>query len=71
MNVGVGLYVCVCTLVCVHVCVRGCALYREYGDSWHKGGMLGNKQNVFDDFVSAAEYLVQNKYTNPSRSVQS
>ena len=43
---------------------------REYGDSWHKGGMLGNKQNVFDDFVSAADYLVQNKYTNPSRSVQ-
>ena len=32
--------------------------------------MLGNKQNVFDDFVSAAEYLVQNNYTNPSRSVQ-
>jgi prolyl oligopeptidase len=42
----------------------------EYGDSWHKGGMLGNKQNVFDDFVSAADYLIQNKYTNPSRSVQ-
>ena len=32
--------------------------------------MLGNKQNVFDDFVSAADYLTQNKYTNPSRSVQ-
>ena len=41
---------------------------REYGDSWHKAGMLDKKQNVFDDFIAAAEYLVQNNYTNPSRS---
>lgn len=36
----------------------------EYGEMWHKGGMLANKQNVFDDFIAAAQYLVKNKYTN-------
>lgn len=40
---------------------------REYGDSWHKAGMLDKKQNVFDDFASAAEYLIQHNYTNPSK----
>jgi len=39
----------------------------EYGEEWHKGGMLTNKQNVFDDFISAAEYMVKEKYTNPSK----
>ncbi|MFT4062518.1 MAG: prolyl oligopeptidase family serine peptidase [Edaphocola sp.] len=39
----------------------------EYGEEWHKMGMLGNKQNVFDDFIAAAEYLIQEKYTNPKR----
>lgn len=36
----------------------------EYGEDWHKGGMLANKQNVFDDFIGAAEFLISNKYTN-------
>ncbi|MGH9523339.1 MAG: prolyl oligopeptidase family serine peptidase, partial [Terriglobales bacterium] len=36
----------------------------EYGEKWHKAGMLGSKQNVFDDFIGAAEWLVANKYTN-------
>lgn len=39
----------------------------EYGESWHKAGMLLNKQNVFDDFIAAAEYLIAEKYTTSSR----
>ncbi len=39
----------------------------EYGDKWHKAGMLGKKQNVFDDFIAAAEYLNKNKYSSPAK----
>lgn len=36
----------------------------EYGQAWHEGGMLGNKQNVFDDFIASAQWLIDNKYTS-------
>ena len=37
----------------------------EFGEAWHHAGMLDKKQNVFDDFIAAGEWLVANKYTTP------
>lgn len=39
----------------------------EYGERWHKEGMLENKQNVFDDFIAAAEYLIAHGYTSSEK----
>src|ERR1700722_15780457 len=39
----------------------------EYGEKWHQAGMFEHKQNVFDDFFAAGEYLIQEKYTSPER----
>jgi len=39
----------------------------EYGEAWHKAGMLDKKQNVFADFIAVAEQLVKDKYTSPAR----
>jgi prolyl oligopeptidase len=39
----------------------------EFGEEWHRAGMMGKKQNVFDDFLSAADWLIRNRYTHPSQ----
>ena len=39
----------------------------EYGETWHQAGMKRQKQNVFDDFIGAAEWLIANQYTSPAK----
>src|ERR1700675_876367 len=39
----------------------------EFGEEWHKAGNLTKKQNVFDDFAAAAEYLIKQKWTRPEK----
>ncbi|BAT51742.1 prolyl oligopeptidase [Nostoc sp. NIES-3756] len=39
----------------------------EYGEEWHQAGMKDRKQNVFDDFIAAAEWLIANNYTKPAK----
>jgi prolyl oligopeptidase len=39
----------------------------EYGETWHKAGMLQNKQKVFDDFIAAAEFLIHDRYTSKDK----
>lgn len=51
-------------------CITSLATLRggsEFGRAWHKGGMLKHKQNVFDDFIAAAEHLIERGYTNSSK----
>jgi prolyl oligopeptidase len=45
-------------------CIRGGS---EYGRSWHEGGMLENKQQCFDDFIACSEWLINEKWTKPSK----
>lgn len=44
-------------------------LFSEFGNAWHEGGSLLNKQNVFDDFQAGAEYLIAQGYTTAQKMI--
>lgn len=49
------------------VAVPGLRGGNEFGEKWHRAAMFENKQNTFDDFIAAAEWLIENKYTSPEK----
>lgn len=51
----------------IHCSIARIIDFSEYGEKWHNAGRFFNKQNVFDDFQAAAEYLIENSYTTSSK----
>lgn len=54
-------------VLCLLLMVLFITVSREYGELWHKNGCFEKRQNVYNDFHAAAEYLVQQKYTTSDK----